>query len=159
MQLCAVTSGSTWTTSAGSPNSVAVYRGYTLSTPGSVSSAACNADRSGGGRDPRARSKNTSFEAYGEDIDASVTEERRGTSGCKNLATTQQKMVHVAAVQTCGPCEHVRLSLCSAARHAACSALCSRVLLSVRCGATLCSCVPHALAVTLLLSDRGMRSA
>ena len=32
-------------------------------------------------------------------------------------------MVHVAAVQTCGPCEHVRHTLCSAVRRSACSAL------------------------------------
>ena len=32
-------------------------------------------------------------------------------------------MVHVAALQTCGPHEHVRHALCSAARHSTCSAL------------------------------------
>ena len=34
-----------------------------------------------------------------------------------------EKLIHVAAVQTCGSCEHVRLALCSAVRHCACSAL------------------------------------
>ena len=38
-----------------------------------------------------------------------------------------EKLIHVAAVQTCGSCEHVRLALCSAVRHCTCSALCSRV--------------------------------
>ena len=45
-----------------------------------------------------------------------------GLSGCR-----VKEMVHVAAVQTCGPCEHVRHVLRSAVRHCACSALCSRV--------------------------------
>ena len=34
-----------------------------------------------------------------------------------------EKVIHVAAVQTCGSREHVRLALCSAVRHCACSAL------------------------------------
>ena len=34
-----------------------------------------------------------------------------------------EKLIHVAAVQTCGSSEHVCLALCSAVRHCACSAL------------------------------------
>ena len=100
------------------PGSSEVYRGYNLRTPGTVSSAACIASKSVAGNEASARAKKTSLKTYREGI---VSTERAGECGfAKYLATT-----------------HTRLALCSAVRHCACSALCSRVLMSVRCGAVL----------------------
>ena len=48
-----------------------------------------------------------------------------------------KREIHTAAMQTCGLNEHARHALCSAMRHYACSALCSRVHVSVRSGAAL----------------------
>ena len=46
---------------------------------------------------------------------------------------SEETEIHVAAMQTCGSSEHVRHALCSAVRHCACSALCSRVHVSAKC--------------------------
>ena len=49
-----------------SPDLLKCTAGTTSGPPGSVSSAACNADKSGSGRDSSARSINTLFAAQGE---------------------------------------------------------------------------------------------
>ena len=82
-----------WTTSR--PSSSEVYRGYNLRTPGSVSSAAFSASKSGASSEANARANKMSFEAYGhssccigrtdegrEDAKRTSLRTRSGPRGC-----------------------------------------------------------------------------
>ena len=154
-------------TSSSSPSlrSIEVFRGYNLRTPGSVSSAACNAFRRVSGNAASARPMKTSFVVYGEVIDAAVgtVAGMRGRKSCNyshERGRTWLRCRHVRHVNTCG-----RLLRC-AAGHCSCPrslyvcmyvCMCSLCTVSVQWSVAQSACVLRALSVhdCVSFSDKG----